>query len=306
MKRASSNQSLIINLDLAGHSDYHIHQAMTYKFTDGTEIRNSEDTYFSGTNILYNIYDSSSADGMYHGNLTNDADMTATILAPCANVTANAVNGSVIAQNIVTYGGETHNSRFTVVSIPGIKVVPVPETLVKVVLKKVSTDGKALSGAVFQVRDMEGKLVSFKTSSRGDYTTAVSVAAEGTTIWIKPGNYYLVEIGAPAGYILNSERIPFQVTDKGAVNGTFNTQVINERQIDKVIAPLTTAGGGFKVVAGGAYAQLPTERFGSVIMNAIDVTATFSTQIPAGVQLGVEIVDALPKYLHAPESPANS
>ena len=39
MKRASSTQSLIINLDLKGVSDYTIRQQMSYKFEDGTIFR---------------------------------------------------------------------------------------------------------------------------------------------------------------------------------------------------------------------------------------------------------------------------
>ena len=123
-------------------------------------------------------------------------------------------------------------------------------------------------------------------------TTAVTVAAAGTTIWIKPGNYYLVETAAPAGYVLDSERIPFQVTAKGGINSSFNVQVINQKEIQRVIAPLSTAGDGYKVVAGGAYAQLPSEPYNSVIINSIDIQVSFAEDIPAGVKVGAEILDA--------------
>ena len=122
-KLASSSQVMIINVDLSGYSSYDFDHEVKYCFTDGTVVENNETTIFNGNNILWNFYDSSSADGLYHGTLSFvDNHVVGTILAPAATVRAHAVNGTVIGKNVESYGAEVHRSDFRPTSIPGLKM----------------------------------------------------------------------------------------------------------------------------------------------------------------------------------------
>ena len=77
-----------------------------------------------------------------------------------------------------------------------------------IVVKKVNKDGEPLQGAQFEVLDSTQKLVVNKhpliSNDKGE--VRISELAEGT--------YYLKEISAPKGYIINNELVPIKVTNE--------------------------------------------------------------------------------------------
>ena len=77
---------------------------------------------------------------------------------------------------------------------------------IQVTVKKVSTDGTALAGAVFRITDDYGNVV---------VDTLTVNSPEGEEIALPVGVYYIEEISAPANYIKESTRVRFQVTAAG-------------------------------------------------------------------------------------------
>ena len=118
----SANQVVIINVDLAGETDYNMIHDVKYRFTDGELVANDESTVYNGTNILWNFYDSSASDKLYHGQITTSGYTMGVLLAPAATIRAHASNGTVIGKNVATYQGECHRSDFLPKSIPGLKL----------------------------------------------------------------------------------------------------------------------------------------------------------------------------------------
>ncbi|MDE6686158.1 MAG: choice-of-anchor A family protein, partial [Lachnospiraceae bacterium] len=76
----------------------------------GEEFGNREynTTEYGAYRIIYNIYDSGSNDQLYHGKVTFGGTVCGTILAPCAEITVGAVNGTVAADTIIHNGNESH------------------------------------------------------------------------------------------------------------------------------------------------------------------------------------------------------
>lgn len=73
-------------------------------------------------------------------------------------------------------------------------------------LSKQDSEGNPLAGAQFDVMDSDGKKVNVAplTSDEEGKVLANDLA---------PGNYFFRETKAPAGYVLNTKRIPFTITD---------------------------------------------------------------------------------------------
>ena len=118
----SANQVVIINVDLAGETDYNMVHDVKYRFIDGELVANNESTVYNGTNIIWNFYDSSASDKLYRGQITTSGYTMGVLLAPAATIRAHASNGTVIGKNVATYQGECHRSDFLPKSIPGLKL----------------------------------------------------------------------------------------------------------------------------------------------------------------------------------------
>lgn len=147
------------------------------------------------------------------------------------------------------------------------------EAKVKIVKKDVET-GKVipLSGATFKVKDSEGNFITQHVNYPSDKDiTEFVTAADGTLVLPEAlvyGDYTLVEVKAPNGYLLNKEEIPFtvnadndgkmitldfsDVSAKGKVKGIKTKEVIDQEKStqDKVVYKQVPAANiEFDVVA---------------------------------------------------------
>lgn len=147
------------------------------------------------------------------------------------------------------------------------------EAKVKIVKKDVET-GKVipLAGATFKVKDSEGNFITQHVNYPSDKDiTEFVTAADGTLVLpesLAYGDYTLVEVKAPTGYLLNKEEIPFTVNAdndgkmitldfsdapaKGKVKGIKTKEVIDQEKStqDKVVYKQVPAANiEFDVVA---------------------------------------------------------
>ncbi|EHL5772077.1 Cys-Gln thioester bond-forming surface protein [Listeria monocytogenes] len=147
------------------------------------------------------------------------------------------------------------------------------EAKVKIVKKDVET-GKVipLAGATFKVKDSEGNFITQHVNYPSDKDiTEFVTAADGTLVLpesLAYGDYTLVEVKAPNGYLLNKEEIPFNVNAdndgkmitldfsdapaKGKVKGIKTKEVIDQEKStqDKVVYKQVPAANiEFDVVA---------------------------------------------------------
>ncbi len=72
------------------------------------------------------------------------------------------------------------------------------------VLKKVDENGQQLEGAIFEIRDVEGNLISRIESDGKGLAKASDLA---------PGNYTVREVKAPKGYIRNTDTLTFTIEE---------------------------------------------------------------------------------------------
>ena len=70
-------------------------------------------------------------------------------------------------------------------------------------LKKVSEQGKTLSGAIFGLYHANGKQVGEYTSDREGHVSVNNLS---------PGEYYFMEIGVPTGYSISKEKRTFTIS----------------------------------------------------------------------------------------------
>ncbi|MEC1429601.1 SpaA isopeptide-forming pilin-related protein [Bacillus subtilis] len=115
----------------------------------------------------------------------------------------------------------------------------------KVSLTKENAEGQKLEGAVFNIVDQDGKIVQEKLTSDKDG----KIEASG----LAPGQYAFVETKAPAGYVLNTEKKEFTISESAAgkpeatdagivVNYQGSVQLMKEDQDGKGLA-----GAVFKI-----------------------------------------------------------
>lgn len=99
---------LVVNVDAEGADD------ITLPQLDVDGINHAEYAHWTDKGVIYNLTDSKSEDGQYHGRVGTAGATSSVILAPEANVDASQnVEGQIIAQN-VTIGGEFHRNSVNV------------------------------------------------------------------------------------------------------------------------------------------------------------------------------------------------
>ncbi|MBC6316323.1 SpaA isopeptide-forming pilin-related protein [Listeria grandensis] len=143
-------------------------------------------------------------------------------------------NGVIVRENLVTNeAGEIHARdlapgayQFVEVSAPTgylVNTTPVAFTIAdkahgkleavqktftdyqgRFELRKVNSDNEPLSGAVFELRNEDGDTVKTIATGEDGLVAATDIA---------PGQYTLVEVKAPRGYILNSYPIAFEIPE---------------------------------------------------------------------------------------------
>ena len=99
---------LVVNVDAEGADD------ITLPQLDVDGINHAEYAHWTDKGVIYNLTDSKSEDGQYHGRVGTAGATSSVILAPEANVDASQnVEGQIIARN-VTIGGEFHRNSVNV------------------------------------------------------------------------------------------------------------------------------------------------------------------------------------------------
>ena len=109
-----NNQTLVINVDLAGQTDFAFNKDVKYSYKGSTDsiLNGGENSLYKGTNILWNFYDSSETDGVYKGKIHNTATINGQFLAPGADVKLDVTfNGNAIANKIVI-NQESHRADY--------------------------------------------------------------------------------------------------------------------------------------------------------------------------------------------------
>ena len=108
----TGQQSLVINVDLAGYTEYTTNSQVKIYRSDDSVVTNREINVNDGTIVLWNFYDSSSADGLFHGTINYGKTSLGSVLAPYADVNADQnIDGNIIAESIRT-GAESHRCDF--------------------------------------------------------------------------------------------------------------------------------------------------------------------------------------------------
>lgn len=99
---------LIVNVDAEGADD------ITLPQLDVDGINHAEYAHWTDKGVIYNLTDSKSEDGQYHGRVGTAGATSSVILAPEADVDASQnVEGQIIARNVVI-GGEFHRNSVNV------------------------------------------------------------------------------------------------------------------------------------------------------------------------------------------------
>lgn len=107
---------LVVNVDAEGAND------ITLPQLDVDGINHAEYAHWTDKGVIYNLTDSKSEDGQYHGRVGTAGATSSVILAPEADVDASQnVEGQIIAKT-VTIGGEFHRNS---VDVPATRHVEV-------------------------------------------------------------------------------------------------------------------------------------------------------------------------------------
>ncbi|WP_428932956.1 collagen-binding domain-containing protein [Lactiplantibacillus pentosus] len=100
--------TVIINVDTAGSTNYQVNSQIKIIYDDGTERNNQETEDFGDNHLLWNFYDSTASDKLATGVISVDRPFQGSILAPAAEIDANQnIDGNLIA-NKVNVKAETH------------------------------------------------------------------------------------------------------------------------------------------------------------------------------------------------------
>nr|WP_114788210.1 collagen-binding domain-containing protein [Lactiplantibacillus plantarum] len=104
----ADGNTVIINVDTAGATNYQVNSQIKIIYDDGTERNNKETEDFGDNHLLWNFYDSTASDKLATGVISVDRPFQGSILAPAAEIDANQnINGNIIA-NKVNVKAETH------------------------------------------------------------------------------------------------------------------------------------------------------------------------------------------------------
>lgn len=99
---------LVVNVDTEGADD------ITLPQLDVDGINHAEYAHWTDKGVIYNLTDSKSEDGQYHGRVGTAGATSSVILAPEADVDASQnVEGQIIARNVVI-GGEFHRNSVNI------------------------------------------------------------------------------------------------------------------------------------------------------------------------------------------------
>ncbi|WFC02621.1 collagen-binding domain-containing protein [Lactiplantibacillus pentosus] len=100
--------TVIINVDTAGSTNYQVNSQIKIIYDDGTERNNQETEDFGDNHLLWNFYDSTASDKLATGVISVDRPFQGSILAPATEIDANQnIDGNLIA-NKVNVKAETH------------------------------------------------------------------------------------------------------------------------------------------------------------------------------------------------------
>lgn len=105
--------------------------------------------------------------------------------------------------------------------------------------KKVNSEGNPLGAAEFRLLDKDGKVISGYEKLVTDDGGIIRVSG------LAPGTYYFEEIKAPPGYLLNKEKIKFEIKDRHK----------GEPEIVKVADPFVNYQGSVKLVKQNAASE---------------------------------------------------
>ncbi len=173
------------------------------------------------------------ADGTPVGELTTNNKGEITI--------SNLPYGSYRLKEIATSSGYVISANLINVTIDKTsQSVTVTNDKTKVVISKYDVTGKKeLPGATLEIQDKDGNIVKFCKDEEGNdnaeckwISTDKPYEIEGMPV----GVYYLVETISPNGYVLNKEKVMFEVKDDGTVTTVSMTNRLNKVLIYKLNA----------------------------------------------------------------------
>ena len=120
------------------------------------------------------------------------------------------------------------------------KTITLINNRTKVKISKVDATGKKeLPGATLEIQDKEGKIVKYCVDDKGTANTDCKWVSTDKPYEIEGlpiGKYYLVETVAPKGYVLNKEKVEFEITNTATIKTVIMKNKSTKVKISKVDA----------------------------------------------------------------------